>query len=901
MIKQSLDDAYLDGILMSILKEIVDWAVTQDDWKQDAVRRVIKGGNFSESDVFELSEFLLHKYGYIESYSDESKIKPINKDEFSSPESFAKRKVVLKKMESLQNVNALNSDAKLQFAMDGLTIIYGENGTGKSGYVRILKKCCKARNIDNVFPNVFVESVKGASSAKLFYSVDTQDFEHKWTDDGSSIEALEELVVFDNKCGKIQVTDKNELIYLPHGTDIFKKLIELIVEIKKEVDKNRPKEKKINLEKIDVNSPSYKYIQMINKTSKKEDVKSALKWGSEEESSLIEISKKILEANEEEVNKKVVKINKEIKNLKLLQTTVLILEKSSTPEKITNIYNLIKSKDEAKKALDKITNDMQGNNILEGTGRELWRVMYDAAKEFSINCAHSEKEFPYVEGTCVLCQQTLDEEAKERFQTFSKFAEGKVKRSFDDIVTKINTAEKFLNDLKSEINKVKNILNLEFNCMDDDNKRKITSHLELLDGIRQDLIKILTQGKDDSLSIETLGQTLEPTIIAYIENTTLEKSEIEKSVDPENLKRLKKNKTDLNSLKIANSRINEILDYSSYLNELENFNKMIKETDHGPISKKGSTIITNSLKDSFLKSLSIELSNLGGKEIPLFLNSSTRLGKPTFQLSLKGANISPQCKLDTILSEGEQKIASLAGLLAELDTAKHANGLILDDPVTSLDHQFQKKIAKRLIEEARNRQIIIFTHDIAFLFDLQFYAKELEVPTHTQNIRKEGISSGVIFNSNPWHAQDVKSRLKTIRGNIDTLSKESLEKENYNHRAGAIYGRLRETWERAVEEVLFNEVVTRFGQDIQTKRLNGVFVDDDDFSLIYFEMRKCSENIVGHDKSLSLSDDRPSIKDMRKDIDLISTFIKKINARKNKVIKNRKNRVEAPPEAEVVE
>jgi hypothetical protein len=364
---------------------------------------------------------------------------------------------------------------------------------------------------------------------------------------------------------------------------------------------------------------------------------------------------------------------------------------------------------------------------------------------------------------------------------------------------------------------------------------------------------------------------------------------------------LKKEKTELESHKIASSRVSEVNQYIDYLSDLEKFNTMMKELDHGAISRKGNTIITNSLKDSFLKAISSELTKLGGEKIPLFVDSSTKDGKPTFQLSLRGANLPKKCKLDSILSEGEQKIASLAGLLAELDTAKHSNGIILDDPVTSLDHQFKKRIAKRLVEEAKERQVIIFTHDIAFLFDLEYFAKELNVPTHLQNIRKDGIRPGVIYNNNPWHAQNVKNRLKTLRDETENLGKLTLEKEDYNKKAGAIYGRLRETWERVVEEVLFDEVVTRFGQGIQTQRLSRVFVDDEDYSSIFFEMSNCSKYMVGHDKSLSLSDDRPEISDVIKDIEKVSSFVKKVNARKIELGKMRKQLVEKLPEAQVME
>ena len=53
--------------------------------------------------------------------------------------------VSLKSMRGVQNVNALVEDQSLTFIPKGVTIIYGDNGAGKSGYVRVLKRACRAR------------------------------------------------------------------------------------------------------------------------------------------------------------------------------------------------------------------------------------------------------------------------------------------------------------------------------------------------------------------------------------------------------------------------------------------------------------------------------------------------------------------------------------------------------------------------------------------------------------------------------------------------------------------------------------------------------------------------------------------------------------------------------------
>ena len=458
---------------MSILSEIIDWAVEQEGWKQDAIRRIIEKGDYTKHDISEITNILLYQNGYIESAPSPVLI---DRSKFSETGAIAKNKVILKKIESPQNINALSSGAKLQFALDGLTIIYGENGTGKSGYSRILKKCCKAREEDSILPNIFTERSSQEKKATIFYSCNGDDKKLEWTDGQYERGELEQLVVHDNKCGKIQVTDENELIYLPNGTDIFKKLINCINEIKTEIQKVKPQKVFINKEKIHNDTQAFKKINSINKGTDKEKIANALQWTEEHDKKLIAASKQIIEANEEEVKKNTTAINKEIQNLKNIKGTIEVLEKTFSKEKITNIFEIKKSKEKFKLALGKITQDMQKEGMLEGTGDELWLIMYSAAQKFSLKSAYKESNYPNFDGQCVLCQQYLDCNAKERMMAFSDFAKGEIKRGFDDIDTKMKESIIYLKELDIKIQSSQDFLNTSFSCLTEDDYEDIKKH-----------------------------------------------------------------------------------------------------------------------------------------------------------------------------------------------------------------------------------------------------------------------------------------------------------------------------------------------------------------------------------------------------------------------------------------
>lgn len=75
-----------------------------------------------------------------------------------------------------------------------------------------------------------------------------------------------------------------------------------------------------------------------------------------------------------------------------------------------------------------------------------------------------------------------------------------------------------------------------------------------------------------------------------------------------------------------------------------------------------------------------------------------------------------------ILSEGEQRAVSIANFLTEVNMDANNRGIVLDDPVSSLDHRRRTRIAERLLEEACRRQVIVFTHEISFFMEMKVKA-----------------------------------------------------------------------------------------------------------------------------------------------------------------------------------
>jgi len=181
---------------MSVIEEIVSWAHSQPGWQRDALRRLVEKGTLTSEDDDELLGMLKTSRG-IDGGDQAPQPKPIVADDIPHPACYD-RNVVLTSMFQLTEVNALAPDQALEFLPTGITVVYGDNAAGKSGYSRVLKRACRARDrAESVLPNVFSSHSGTRCSASFLLEVDGREETLRWTDDSPSPEALSSIAVFD--------------------------------------------------------------------------------------------------------------------------------------------------------------------------------------------------------------------------------------------------------------------------------------------------------------------------------------------------------------------------------------------------------------------------------------------------------------------------------------------------------------------------------------------------------------------------------------------------------------------------------------------------------------------------------------------------------------------------------
>jgi len=165
---------------------------------------------------------------------------------------------------------------------------------------------------------------------------------------------------------------------------------------------------------------------------------------------------------------------------------------------------------------------------------------------------------------------------------------------------------------------------------------------------------------------------------------------------------------------------------------------------------------------------------------------------------------------------------ALAFFLAEVKVSDERSAIVLDDPVSSLDHDRRAYLARRLAEESQRRQVIAFTHDMVFVHMLQATATELGIELHGQTLGRALHRVGMVSGELPTKMLSTGKQLTNLRHRLrfDLHPRHKRQDPAYEQQADRWVSDLRKAYEQIIEDTVLNDVVLRF--HAQVRRLHGV-------------------------------------------------------------------------------
>lgn len=883
--------------MASAIEQITSWCEKLEDWQADTVRRLLTQEVITEADIDDWLAMLKLKHGLVEPGVPDVKARPMKKGDVSGvPKKIAH--IVLKSITNIENVNALPTGSKIYFGDKGITVVYGQNGSGKSGYARILKRACRARDSESIHPNVFGKGPWGPAKAIVNASIDGQDMPVAWEDGSEPPEALANVSVFDGKCGRVIVDENNEAVYLPYGSQVFAGLVEILKVIREKLTKERPVIAPVSFLDIPPATWAGRFLGALSGKSTLEGVT----WSSEDETTLKKLEVQVVKAEAEDPEKESQRLRNLQERVELLSKQMQLVDSILAESREQHIREDVAIFAATKKALAIARKEFESlkSELLPGFGEDPWQQLYQAAENYAVQAAYPEKDFPNLEdgARCVLCQQTFSTDAaKVRMKRFKDYMKQTAKKAHEAAEQAIAGHYETLSALKLDV--LENFKDV----IDELESRRLGARQELdvyMNGMSarcRELLEVCRKCELTQISpaIRSPNGTIQ-NIVTIIQG---EAEKVKKNAVPEELARLRSARDELQSKKILLERRGVIEKQIKQMNLAGKYDRCLRDTDSRAITLEGRRIVSQSLTPQLVHTLKEELKQLGAAHIPLNLRPSGVEGETRHKMELEGSRFPGKVNLSDILSEGEQRVVGIAGFLAELQLGGHKCPVVFDDPVCSLDHLYRGKIALRLAKEAKQRQVIVFTHDIAFMMDLEERVGELEDGSFVaQTVSRHANVVGQVAAGVDWHAMSCKDRVDYIENTVLPEARKLHDKSSpaqsneYNLKAAILYDMLRECWEAFIEDILLAATVRRHRNSVETTRLRRVAVDTHDYVLVERAMSKCSKWMRGHDKSEALSVERPAPEEIAADLQELRKAVKETDKRNEETAKTRRKAIE---------
>lgn len=865
----------------SALHEILKWSANRPVWQRDALRRIITQGAVNNVDVKELDRICRAQRGADASKEAALVAVPLANSHVPSATS-SKESTSLVSIGTIKNVDRLPSDQVIPFGSSpGLTIVYGDNGTGKSGYARVIKKVCRARGAPPIIrQNAFAPPSATKSSAAIAFRVAGADVFSVWSDGTMADARLSNVFVFDAACADHYISEDSAAVFTPHGLDVLPKLAStcdaIRASIQKDIDAIRAS--------IGGTAANWQYDAATAVGQLVAGLSATTKPAAVEAKCGLDVSQTLRRSNLREALKsdplqKAKETRAAAARLQAFSEKASAAADALVSEKIDGIQAQISQATKTEEVAKAFASGSFDSSFLAGTGADLWRAMWDTAQVFSEASAYDEEVFPFTGdmARCVLCQQDLDAAAVTRLNAFNAFCKDKSQQLAAAAAKRLAaTAETLarLSALHSELEK----LEADFGGMAPASRTLVDTFVMSAD----DALQVVKNNvATRNWTAPTVVATSAEAVIKGQAAALLERAKTEESAqDPETRKELAAERNELEAREWLAGVKADVLAQIDRHKLIAKLSDCQKDTVTNAITAENSELTRRFITDNFRERFTKETKSLALNTLDVKLEPiQGKKGETRFGLRLIS---SAYHKVVDIASEGEKRCVALSAFLAELSQASHQSALVFDDPVSSLDYWHREKIAIRLIEEALTRQVIVFTHDVVFLNDLLADAEKKAITPHVLSLEWRDGAPGQIAQGLPWDCKPPIEQLQVLDKDQKSIAEawNPLPNDTNVQSMRHVYSLLRATLERIIERELLAGVVSRFETQVQTGRLEKLIgIPAAECGEVRRLIQRCHNVTDAHDVAKSKHSVVPDPTELARDLADAYKLVKDIRAR----------------------
>lgn len=850
---------------MVLRDDIKAWVGSLPGWQQDLVRRLLTSTSLDDAGYKAALAIVLQAHGALGPDEVALAPEPPQDSDFpSTPSAGSAPRLVA--LGGLRGVGAVPETEELRFAQEGLTVIYGSNAAGKSSYVRALKRVCRTVDCDSsILADVFAApaDVPKKPTATLEWK-DTSGLTSRRIDLTDPQQAsLDAISVFDTRCAELYVDQRNTVAYVPPALRLLTRLAATQNRMRSDIEGQlrRLANRRPAFASVPSDTSAWTELDQLSAKSDIPTLKQRCGLSDRETERLAELRFAVASARTPAGRQDVEAAERDVREARSLVLQMRAIEALVGDDAAAALAGLARTARSTRAAAALATATFSGQPVPE-VGNEAWRLMWEAARSF-VSSGSTTQRFPPAEGQpCPLCLQPVGSSASEQLMAFEKQVTSDVQQQADEAQARLREA----------------IRRLDGNVVARARTPFVAALRETSPALHAATEAFLAaaEARARLLAADALVGELPPlppdsveVLNRWAQKRSAHVGILQAAQDPEKEQQVRAELSELEARDALMRQLPQISDWVDHLRRITALNKAHSDLHTYRVTRRQNELSEAVVTGALREQLDRELDALRCGHIPVRVEGHGQVGATVLELSLVGASSSPA--LRAVLSEGEQRALSLSFFFAEVACADHGGGVVLDDPVSSLDDERREYIAARLVAEAALRQVVVFTHDLPFMLDIVEQASRASVPCAQSTVWRDQFPGRVDAHP-PFKAMKFGPRVHALEERVRKWNEQprAADVDEAWARVHSFYRDMRAAWERGVEERLFGGVVERFQREVKTRNLSHVRFDPKYIGQVEDGMTRCSR--FTHDDATGAGGSLPQRTDLAKDVAALRQF-----------------------------
>ena len=840
---------------MSVQQEIFDWVQGFEPWKQELFIRAAAAPQLDEGDAGEIAAMLLGEG------DGHARPRQVKREDLLQADA-DREPMTIESVSGLRNVNAIEDGQTLAFEPSGVNVVWGANGAGKTGYSRVLKKAGRTLHAEEILANVY-ERGDGRPSATLTVRVGKEKQREKMDLDEESPTPLARICVADAHAGQIYLSEETEVDYVPTSLAGLTRLANGLDAVKEVLVRRRDglQVPALDPTTFDAGTRVADLLSRMHADISEDELRALAGLDGMEEARRDELRRTIGEIQAMQAPRLREAAEREAGQLIQLREDLATVATHVNAKAIELVVDREKALKEAREAADLAARRFNAEPLSE-IGGQAWRALWTAARRYA---EHIDQEFPaaHDHALCPLCMQGLSADARRRLTSFDEF----VRDDVNAHLVKLQEEKTAILLRLPNIGVIHERHRAAMALLGEGENEPGAAVRNWFDAAARGLEQIR---KGDIEGLEGIGP--QPDLSAWIEKRTEEADRQRKIERAEGSEGVVKELAELEARHRLGERLADVISRLTALKEIARINSAIGKLGTGGVSRKIGSFSGEFVRAGLEEALKRQLRALELRGIDVVPRTRTVRGQTFVGLVLKAVD---DVSLTSVLSQGEQRRLALAMFLAEMEVRADPSPIVLDDPTSSIDQEGRRRIARTLLKLGERRQVIIFTHEFSLVMDLQRYATSAS-QVFIQHVTRLNETVGHVRPSLPWDGLSATERRGDLDQKLVNLRKdyEERDEEKYRQQAADFCLRLRQAFERAVEDLVLAGVITRRSDDVHTKKLDNINCTEEICDLVHRGMSENSPWV--HDRPHADGSAPPGPDELKGGLDVLGNLLEAV-------------------------